>query len=261
MKFYVGISSLTHIKDVPKYFMFSTNRLLKRKSKINNLNKEWILDSGGYTQLLLNGKYTFTIDDYIKIITLQEPDYYVSMDWMCEPWMMEKTGKNIKHHLRKTIENHTKIKEIYDGNSKLMGVIQGYRKEDYLKCIDDLKAYGLIERYMGIGTLCRRQATEEAMEIISLIKSNLPSWVKLHGFGIKTLAFKKKQVLDMLYSADSHSWSFEGRRLCRRIVNEDGDCECDGEKCFSKAKNCANCGRYMKHWTLKIENMINFENL
>lgn len=257
MKFYVGVSSTSHIKYVPYRFLFSVSRLLDRKSKINTFGKEWILDSGGFTQLLLNGKYTFTIEDYIEIVKLQEPNIFVSMDWMCEPWILKKTCKTIKDHLTFTVNNHIKIKELYNGSSKLMGVVQGYNKDDYLTHVDMLKEHGLIEEYMGIGTLCRRQSTDDILNIPFLIKRNLPEWVKLHGFGVKTLALKKCGIYNLLYSSDSESWSFLARKLQKRVVNEIGICKCDNSICKSKAKNCANCGRYMRYWTLKIEELIN----
>ena len=39
----------------------------------------------------------------------------------------------------------------------------------------------------------------------------MPSWVKLHGFGIKVSALKETDARFLLHSADSESWDYERR--------------------------------------------------
>jgi hypothetical protein len=255
MKFFIGIWETKHIRFVPYRFIFSYRRLKNIHHPLAVGTKEWILDSGGFSELLRKGTYTYSPQEYFNKVLVLRPNLWCSMDWMCEPDIRKITGKTIKEHLELTTNNHNILKNLAEHNgieSSLMGIIQGYETSDYLAHIDMLKDAGLIGEYMGIGTLCRRSRKDEIIKIIETIKKALPSWVKLHGFGLKTTALRKPLLYDLLYSCDSMAWSYAGSRtlkpkkgnLC--IINKN-------TICFSNAKNCAHCQIFMVYWAQAIE--------
>jgi queuine/archaeosine tRNA-ribosyltransferase len=231
------------------------------KQNLDLSSKDWILDSGAFGELYQHGKYTYSIEDYLSLVSKYQPPVFVSMDYPCESKILFKTGKSIKEHQNLTTENHLKIRESLEKfgiESQLMGVIQGWKKEEYLEHLDSLKAYGLIEKYMGIGSICRgtNRGTNlrEVAEIITEIRKILPGNIKLHGFGVKISLFKSNpRTIKMLDSADSMDWSLLGRR---HIFRKDSKCSLTREKCtFPLYKHCGNCYTLMLYWrnrTLKL---------
>jgi len=258
-EFYIGVETITNIPYAKEYFMFSITQLMKRKTNFDSMGKTWMLDSGGFTMLHKYGKYLMTVEEYLKKVDFLKPTYFIIMDWMCEPTCICKTGKTVKKHIELTVQNHINIKDKNYTSSQLVGSIQGWNIEDYLYCIDLLKKYGLIEERMALGTMCKRQKSSEMIKYITIIRENLPSWVKLHGLGIKIGFFKYFTATKMLYSADSMAWSYEARFLGKCLKDKMNNCLINNMKCFRKSKNCANCGVYMRDWLERVEKIINYD--
>jgi len=97
------------------------------------------------------------------------------------------------------------------------------------------------ERIVGVGSVCRRQSTDE---IEHIMKSLSKKGLKLHGFGVKTNGLKRYGKY--LKSCDSLAWSFDAR-----INNK----KCD--VCINKnIKNCANCLNFAIEWRSNLFNKI-----
>jgi hypothetical protein len=65
----------------------------------------WALDSGGFTELSMHGRWTLSPRDYVAevrsyVAALGRPDWIAPQDWMCEPWILEKTGGTVAEHQR-----------------------------------------------------------------------------------------------------------------------------------------------------------------
>jgi len=220
--------------------MFSLRRLRERASPAPFDGLDWIMDSGAFSEININGRYTFTPEEYLRYVEMHQPSLFFNMDYMCEPFVLERTGLTVKEHQARTIDNQIKIMDLldkYDIRGEFAGCIQGWQIEDYLTHIDDLKKNGLITRRMGVGSVCRRNSKNQILEVLRAIKNELPA-VKLHGFGVKTDILKEPVVYECLDSCDSMAWSFDGRR------EETKQCS----NCLSKAKNCANCHVFMLKW-------------
>jgi hypothetical protein len=89
-------------------------------------------------------------------------------------------------------------------------VLQGYTVSEYLTHHDlyveagvDLRAHPVV----GVGSVCRRQATSEAALIMRTLAAD---GLRLHGFGFKQQAIERCR--DVLESADSMAWSYQARR-------------------------------------------------
>jgi hypothetical protein len=139
----------------------------------------------------------------------------VSQDYMCEPFIVAKTGLSVEEHQRLSIERYDALRVATDPRVYIMPVLQGYRTDDYLR---HLEMYG--ERlwcgaYVGVGSICKRNTDiGQIEEILTAIKRARPDLL-LHGFGLKTTALSSHVVQQCLHSADSMAWSFAARRQGR----------------------------------------------
>jgi hypothetical protein len=249
MKLYLGVWQNRQALAAPQ-FMFSLRRLKDRQSPAPFEGRDWIMDSGAFSEITINGKYTYTTDEYLHYVEMHQPGLYFNMDFMCEPFVLEKTGGTVKEHQQKSIDNQIKIMDRmdhYDITGQFAGCIQGWELKDYIEHIDMLKAQGCITSKMGVGSVCRRKNTGDIVNILQAVKEALPN-VKLHGFGIKTQALQYPSICAALDSSDSMAWSFDGRR---EETQQCGDCIHPG------AMNCANCHVHMLKWYDRVISVRN----
>lgn len=214
MLFYVGLHQPSDAKHFERSFI-SVNRLRLRKSNFKVL--DWIMDSGAFTEIATYGNYRVGVDQYVAQIerwrSVGNMRAAVTQDWMCEPWIVAKTGKTVREHQRLTVERYDAIASkttVY-----VMPVLQGYVIQDYLKHIEDYGDRLTPGKWVGVGSICKRNTNVAEIEDILLsIKSVRPD-LRLHGFGLKTTALRSATVNDMLYTADSMAWSYAARRSGR----------------------------------------------
>ena len=205
-EFFYGSSWHWPLNYVPRV-MLSYNYLRTIKHPWD-VNIPFMMDSGAYSIILKYGKYPFTAGEYANGINLWNPDIAWTMDYPCEP----KARENGKYSSIKaqdmTIENQIRL---LDQGVNPQMVVQGYDPDDYLVNLDKIKSMGLLTEHLGIGSICRRGEVKEIARIIRLIYNNVPGWIKLHGFGIKTSVLTQTDARFYLYSADSQSWDYEAR--------------------------------------------------
>jgi hypothetical protein len=211
VKFYVGLHQPSDAKHFERAFI-SVNRLRVRTKPLGA--GAWIMDSGAFTELSMHGKYRASVDDYAAQIARWRHDptlkAVVAQDYMCEPFILSKTGLTVREHQRLTIERFTRLRELVD-HVYVMPVLQGYLIENYLDHIDQYDGRLPIGAYVGVGSVCKRNADPKAIELIlDAIKNKRPD-LRLHGFGLKTTALGSKVVRHLLHSSDSMAWSFAAR--------------------------------------------------
>lgn len=239
MTFYTGTHCSIWLERTVIPLMVSHRRLSKsHKRGLPRAICSWLLDSGGFSELLMYGEWRTTAREYV-IAVVRYLDEIGSLqgaaiqDWMCEPAMLKKTGLTIREHQRRTVNSYLELRSM---NSSLpfFPVLQGWNLSDYLRHVDDYNNAGVDLRTLprvGIGSVCRRQHSDEITEIVSTL------WrqgIKLHGFGVKLKGVEK--VARYLVSADSMAWSFAARREAPLQGHE------------SRHKNCANCQTYAELW-------------
>lgn len=242
--FYLGSHVVNHIEKTDVPLFLSYRQLRKRKKKPFEQIAEVCVDSGGFSELNLFGEWTITPEEYsTDLLRLKDLGLKIKwaaqQDWMCEPFVLEKTGLTIDEHQDRTVENLHRLRALNDG-IKYIPVLQGYDLQDYYNHFEKFEASGIdlrSEEVVGIGSVCRRQSTKE---IEKIFKSFHSKGLKLHGFGVKTNGLKKYG--NYLTSADSLAWSFSARA--------------NNEKCDlcsnRKIKNCANCLNYALNWRKKM---------
>ena len=227
--------------DVPIFV--SRRRLTRRKTFPRALGR-WALDSGGFTEISQFGEWQVTPADYITEVRrfrdeVGGMDWASPQDWMCEPMMLEKTGLTVADHQRLTIDSYLELRAAAP-DLPFIPVLQGWELGDYLSHIEAYDDAGVdlsSEPVVGLGSVCRRQNTNEAAHIVRAIAAK---GIKLHGFGFKLDGLRK--IADVLASADSLAWSYGARRQE----------PLDG----CTHKSCANCMKYAMQWRGKVMSAI-----
>jgi len=245
MQFYLGTHVANHIEktDVP---LFISYRQLRNRKKPFEQLAPLAIDSGGFSELRLNGKWTISVEEYVQDLhRFQDElnlkiDWAAQQDWMVEPFMIKKTGLSIEEHQHKTVENYFRIID-NDPSVEIIPVLQGWDLDDYYKHFELFEQRGLELRKLnrvGVGSVCRRQGTNEINQIMQSLKNKD---IKIHGFGVKTSGLSKYS--NALESADSLAWSFGARY---------SQAHCSIHKEKPTTKNCANCLNYALEWRKKV---------
>ena len=245
MTFYLGTHVLNHLEKTDVPLFISRRAFDKRKSSLN-AKGTWALDSGGFTELNMHGKWTLTEQEYIDRVNNinRTPNllWVAQQDWMCEPFVVEKTGLTIKEHQKRTVNNLIKLRKL-DSKVHIIPVLQGYSLDDYKNCFEMFESNNIdlrSEPLVGLGSVCRRQNTND---IERIVKYFFHKDIKLHGFGVKINGMKRYG--EMLESSDSLAWSYDARWTKRH---------CSIHKENPTTKNCANCLQYALEWREKVIN-------
>jgi hypothetical protein len=247
VKFFLGshMPSWLSIERVPLFV--SDRRLRGRKRVLRKATCDWALDSGGFTEVSQHGKYTTTAAEYAARARRYSDEvgrlcWAAPQDWMCEPFVIAKTGLTVAEHQRRTIRSLVDLRGIEPG-IRWAPVLQGWKPEDYFDHVAqyadagvDLKA----EAIVGVGSVCRRQGTAEGERIFRTLFDRFG--LNLHGFGLKIDAIRR--YADVLESADSLAWSFRARKIGAPAFPE----------CVGRHVTCGNCRRYAMAWRDKVIN-------
>ncbi|HEY3957968.1 MAG TPA: hypothetical protein VGM53_31780 [Streptosporangiaceae bacterium] len=219
----------------------SHRQLARRPRRLRPATCRWALDSGGFTELSLHGRWVTPPADYAAAVTRYASqigglDFAAPQDWMCEPFMLDRTGLSVGEHVHRTVANYLALRQLAPA-LPIIPVVQGWRLGDYLACVELYATAGVdlaaLPR-VGLGSVCRRQSTTEiALIVTELARAGL----RLHGFGVKTEGLRLYGHL--LASADSMAWSYAARR--RPALPG-----CTGHK------NCANCLVYATRWRARV---------
>lgn len=211
MRFFVGLHQPSDAKHFNAAFV-SVTRLAKRKS--NFTVGDWILDSGAFSTILRHGGYPEPVERYAAQIrrwmTCGNLLAAVSQDYMCEPSMLAITGLTVVEHQRLTIERYDGLLHC-DTGCYIMPVLQGYAPDDYVSHIRQYGARLAYGAWVGVGSVCKRNGNPRAiLDVLIAIKTERPD-LRLHGFGLKTIALANGVIRRLLHTADSMAWSFAAR--------------------------------------------------
>lgn len=233
--FYLGthITSWLTSSAIP---LFVSHRRLMRLRQLPRAACRWMLDSGGFTEISMFGEWRTEARPYVAAVQryaaeIGQLEAAAIQDWMCEPFIVRKTGLSVAEHQRRTVASYLELMSL-DSSLPWLPVLQGFTRDDYLRCFELYRAAGVdlttLAR-VGLGSVCRRQATSEAAAIVTELSG---LGVRLHGFGFKLGGLAL--VADQLASSDSLAWSYDARRSaplagCTHL-------------------NCANCRLFAEQW-------------
>lgn len=249
-------------------FFLSRVRLAPRRSPFPRALHPYCIDSGGFTELQRHGRWTLTAAEYVaeirRFLAELGPDlcrWVAPQDWMCEEIVIRggiaargmvfhgtrearglKPGEPeqdlttaVRIHQRFTVDNFLELTALAP-EIPFIAVLQGQSLADYEHC-DELYRQAGVDLgqlpVVGLGSVCRRQATDEIHEIVEHFAAK---GYRLHGFGVKTLGLS--QYADDLVSADSMAWSEDARRSDPLPGHAH--------------KNCANCPDWAIRWHRRI---------
>lgn len=212
MRFFTGLHQPSDAKHFDAAFV-SVNRLRKRKGAF--AVGDWIMDSGAFTEVSTHGHYRTGVAEYAAEIRRWAGNgnllAAVAQDFMCEPFIVERTGLSVHEHQRLTIERYDALLAERTG-VYILPVLQGYAPADYvahLAMYGDRLASG---QWVGVGSVCKRNGDPRQVAAVLLaIKGARPD-LQLHGFGLKTTALADPLVRSLLATADSMAWSFHARK-------------------------------------------------
>lgn len=253
MKFYLGTHrpywlGYAQLQDLP---IFVSHRTLRDRKTLPVARMDWALDSGGFTELSMHGRWKTPPGEYIESVyryrdEIGSLDWASPQDWMCEQVMLDKTGLTVERHQALTIESVLLLRAVAP-DLPFIPVLQGNTPKDYLRHVEEYAEFGIDlrdEPIVGVGSVCRRQATAEIGELISELASE---GLNLHGFGVKMAGLQ--QYGHHLTSADSMAWSFWAR-MDANHARRDGDVWlCPGGELHD---SCNNCVHYALAWRERV---------
>jgi hypothetical protein len=207
----VGIFRLNHAARFDRCCI-SVNRLVSRVSWFQC--GSWMMDSGAFTELTRHGQYRHSVADYAFQIRRWASSLLVaavSQDYMCEPFVLKKTGLTVREHQLRTVRRYEKLLE-ERLPVHIMPVLQGYDPREYVCHIRDYKDLLPDGAWVGVGSICKRNSKpEQVLKVLDAVHSERPD-LHLHGFGLKISSLVCPGILKRLHSSDSMAWSFAGRR-------------------------------------------------
>jgi hypothetical protein len=221
-----------------------SRRSLAGRNSLPRAAEAWVCDSGGFTELSLNGSWTVPAHVYAREARrfadeIGRMTWAAPQDWMCEDAILAKTGLTVAEHQARTVGNYLDLMAIND-TLPIIPVVQGQTVADYERCMVlydragiDLAAQPLV----GVGSICRRQSTAEAAAIIATLAE---AGLALHGFGLKLDGLAASA--DYLTSADSLAWSRDAR----------WNPPLDGHTHAS----CANCVHWAMRWRERVLDVL-----
>lgn len=191
--------------------LFVSRRVMPKR-KLPRAVGPWALDSGGFSELSLYGRWQTSLPQYIEEVGRYRDEvggleWVAPMDWMCEPAILEKTGLTVAEHQERTINNFLVLRDAL--GSFVVPVLQGWMPYEYGEHVERYAQRGVdlrTERLIGVGTICRRQDTFAAERIL---RDLADMGLRLHAFGAKIGGLLRYH--DALVSSDSMAWSFAAR--------------------------------------------------
>ena len=220
--------------------LFVSDRRLRRRVSMPRARASWALDSGGFTELSMHGRWLTSPKEYAKRaeryrVEVGRLDFAAVQDWMCEPFMVQRTGLSIAEHQRRTIDSLHRLRDLAP-DVPWLPVLQGWQRDDYMRHVDAYQASGVdltaLSR-VGLGSVCRRQSTAGAAAIVRELAG---AGLALHLFGYKRQGLP--MVRGFAASSDSMAWSFRARRRGKPLPG-------------CTHRTCSNCFRFAMMWREK----------
>lgn len=238
MRFYLG----THIPnwleklDVP---LFVSRRTLYKRKRLPQALGPWALDSGGFSELSMFGEWRTPAAQYVEEVArfqgIGNMEWAAPRDWMCEPWLVEKTGLSVEEHQERTVADYLDLRQRAP-HLPFRPVLQGWTLKEYMACAELYASAGVdlsVQETVGLGSVCRRQQLEGGREVIEEFARR---GIRLHAFGMKITGLR--QIAYLLKSSDSMAWSYAGRM--KTPPPSHGH------------KSCANCMTWALEWRQRV---------
>ena len=244
-EFFLGTSMPIWLErtDVP---LFLSRRRLAGRKRLPRARGAWALDSGAFSELDLHGQWTIDTRTYIDEVRRYADEigslrFAASMDLMCEPEILGRTGRTLGDHQRETVYRYCAIEDAAP-ELPISPILQGYERDDYHRHLETYDSCGVDlwrKPLVGVGSVCRRQATSGAERLISELAA---LGLRLHCFGFKIAGLSR--VGHLLASADSMAWSLAARF------------KVPPPECAAHHRRCTSCLRFALAWRSRVETIL-----
>jgi hypothetical protein len=227
-RFYVGTHHPSWLADPRADFpLCVSRRWLAPVARLRPSTESWILDSGGFSELSMFGRWTITPRQYVEEVARFEREvglleWASPMDWMCEwevihgggPKNYPGTHLSVQEHQRRTVENYLELVQLWptvsNSSPPFIPVIQGWTLGDYVRCADMYADAGVRladQRAVGVGSVCRRKNTTRIGLILGWFADDFP----VHAYGVTINGLIDNGTGHRIASADSLAWSQDAR--------------------------------------------------
>lgn len=175
------------------------------------------LDSGGFSAMSRYNGIPWSVDDYMALAGSFPFRRFASLDYCTEAAIAadrDEVLDRIARTIRLNIECHARAVD-RGIVSAFMPVIQGRLPEDYLRSFDGIAHLLRPGMIVGVGSTCRRpvHGREGLIAVYDCLDRNLPSWIRLHGFGNKGTALPYLAAFgDRIASIDSSAYGISARQ-------------------------------------------------
>src|SRR5438874_2025360 len=120
--------------------LFVSDRRLRSYRRLPRATVVWALDSGGFTELFGYGSWEHgpTPAQYVARVKRYRDEigmlaWAAPQDWMCEPWIVAKTGLSIVEHQRRTVANFVQLRDLAAAaglpDGLIRPVVQGWQPD------------------------------------------------------------------------------------------------------------------------------------
>lgn len=244
---YLGTHETSWLSKAGVPLFISHRRLERIRTSLPVAAAPWALDSGGFSEISLYGGWRTTPAAYVDAVVRYDTEigkleWAAIQDWMCEPDMVARTGLSVLEHQKRTVGSYLELAALWaqasDTELVYMPVLQGYRVEEYLQCMDMYADAGVnlgAVPLVGVGSVCRRQHTDEIRAVFEAILERDPG-LPVHGFGVKLQGLR--EYGNLLATADSMAWSFNARK--------------NPPLPGCSHRSCSNCIKWALQWRRKI---------
>lgn len=238
MRFYLGTHRPNWLNDstVP---LFVSHVTLTPYRTLPRAATRWALDSGAFSEVAGTGGFRTTPAEYVAAVRRYRDeigmlDWAAPQDHMCEPWVLAQSriANTVGDAQTWTVTNYLELRTL-DAELPIVPVLQGQTIGDYLRHADAYHQAGVdlaAEHTVGVGSVCRREATGEIAAIVARLAGE---GLSLHGFGVKASGIRRYGWC--LRSADSMAWSYAGRKRFRPCPH-------------TGVKSCGNCRPWAMQW-------------
>lgn len=246
--FYLGTHMPSWLRAVPVPLFVSHVRLRRYRTLPKRLpGAVWALDSGAFSEIDKYGQWMTSAKEYVAAVRRYRDEigglaWAAPMDWMCEPHMLAKTGLPVEEHQARSVASVLELRAMAP-DLPFIPVLQGWDLSSYMRCVEMFAEQGVdlaAEPVVGLGSVCRRQGTDEIGRIVSVLADEFH--LNIHGFGVKKAGVQLYGTA--LASSDSMAWSEAGRH--------EPPCVHGG-----RAKNEANCLDYALAYRAEVLASIN----
>ena len=246
MEFYLGTHQpnwLTRTR-VPLFVSF---RRLHSYKHLPRSKSGWAMDSGGFSEILTQGRWTITSRQYAEGVRriaheVGNMRWATIQDWVCSPGALRSSGLSLRMHQRKTVQSLESLRTLAPEMAWLP-VLQGWNVESYITHLKMYRDFGFAlekEPLVGVGSFAARQRSKELNLALSVLHHE---GIRIHAFGLSSLGLMR--VHRFICSADSMVWSYVARR--RRLKHT---------KCQGTHSVCNNCLDFALAWRRELLSQV-----